>query len=240
MKEVEKKGHKTPNRGFIKNLKSTYKYAKSGRKYLLLFLIISIVLTTISIIVPIFTAKRLVALTNSVWHRLFIIIFVIFAIEIMRNIARYFYDYSYNKFYYDVRRNMQLELTRETLRLTQTELNTNFSGVFIERINSDTDNLTDIFAQLIDYVIGIIGNFGILISVFFINVYVGLSYLLFLLTIFFYNKFASNINYKNRKEWKKSREKTGGFISEVVRGSKDVKILNAEKSFLNKADDYMT
>lgn len=240
MKEVEKKEHKTPNRGFIKNLKSTYKYAKAGRKYLLLFLIINIILTVISVVVPIFTAKRLVALTNSVWNRLFIIIFVIFVLEIFRNISRYFCNYAYNKFYYDVRRNMQLELTRETLRLTQTELNTNSSGVFIERINSDTDNLTDIFAQLIDYVIGIIGNFGILISVFFINVYVGLSYLLFLLTIFFYNKFASNINYKNRKAWKQSREKTGGFISEVVRGSKDVKILNAEKSFLNKADDYMT
>lgn len=34
-------------------------------------------------------------------------------------------------------------------------------------------------------------------------------------------------------------EKTGGFISEIVRGAKDIKILDAEDSFLIKADEYM-
>ena len=51
------------------------------------------------------------------------------------------------------------------------------------------------------------------------------SFILFIGIIIIYNKFTSNINYKNRKEWKKNREKTGGFISEIVRGAKDVKIV---------------
>ena len=39
MKEaVNKKENIIHNRGFLKNLKSTYKYAKKGRKYLILFL----------------------------------------------------------------------------------------------------------------------------------------------------------------------------------------------------------
>ena len=130
----------------------------------------------------------------------------------MNNIVRYFSNYSYNRFFYDVRRNLQLELARETLRIEQRELNNNSSGVFIERINADTDNLTDIFAALIDYTTSIIGNIGILISVLMVNIYIGLAYCGFIVIIFFYNKFSSNINYKNRKEWKKSREKTGGFI----------------------------
>ena len=60
-----------------------------------------------------------------------------------------------------------------------------------------------------------------------------------MIIIIIYNKFASGINYKNRKEWKKRRERTGGFISEIVRGSKDIKILDAEESFLAKANEYM-
>lgn len=235
----ELKKHETPNRGIIKNLKSTYKYAKSGRKYLFFFFIANILLTVISVIVPVLSAKRLLALTNGAFEKLLVFIFLIFLIEITRNIVNYVSVNIYNKFYYGIRKNFQIELTRETLKLTENELNTNSSGVFIERINNDTDNLTDIFTDLIDYSTFIVGNIGILIAVFLINVYIGLAYVLFMIVIIIYNKFSSNINYENRKKWKKSREKTGGFISEIVRGATDVKVLDAEESFLEKASEYM-
>lgn len=239
MNKEEKQEHNTPNRGIVKNLKSTYKYAKKGKKYLFWFLFINLILTVISVVVPVIAAKRMVILTSGLFEKLLGIIILIFIIEIFRNIVRYSYNYVYNKFYYDVRKNLQIELTRETLKLSQDELNHNSSGVFIERINNDTDNLTDIFTTLIDYIISIIGNIGVLISVFFINIYIGFAYILFIFIIIIYNKFTSNINYKNRKEWKKNREKTGGFISEIVRGAKDVKILDSEESFLAKASEYM-
>ncbi len=235
----EKEKNNTFNRSIWKNLKSTYCYAKKGKKYLFLFLFINLILTLLSVIVPVIVAKRMVILTSGVFEKLLGIIFIIFVIEIFRNTVTYLYNHIYNKFYFGVRKNLQIELTRETLRITQDELNHNSSGVFIERINNDTDNLTDIFTTLIDYLISIIGNIGILISVFYINIYLGLAYILFIVVIIIYNKFTSNINYKNRKEWKKNREKTGGFISEIVRGAKDVKILNSEESFLEKASIYM-
>ena len=233
------KENKSIDRGVLKNLKSTYKYAKKGRKYLGWFMITNIILTIISIIIPIFSAQRIIALTSGFYQKLLGIIVLIFIVEIMNNIVRYFSNYSYNRFFYDVRRNLQLELARETLRIEQRELNNNSSGVFIERINSDTDNLTDIFAALIDYITSIIGNIGILISVLMVNIYIGLAYCVFIVIIILYNRFSSNINYKNRKEWKKSREKTGGFIGEIVRGAKDIKILDAEESFLERANIYM-
>ena len=233
---VNKKEHITPNRGVFRNLKSTYKYAKNGKKYLSLFLLINIILMVISVLTPVLAAKRLVALTDGMFEKLLSLVILIFIIEIFRNIIRYAYNYVYNKFYYDVRRNLQIELARETLKLTQEELNTNSSGIFIERINNDTDSLTDIFAVLIDYLINVIGNIGILIAVFFINIYIGFAYILFILIIILYNKYSSNINYKNRGKWKKSREDAGGFISEIVRGAKDIKILDAEESFLKKAN----
>lgn len=236
---MEEMKHTTPDRGVFKNLKSTFKYAKSGKKYLYIFLFLNILLTIISVVVPVITAKRLVALTNGLFERLLILVFVLFIIEIFRNINNYLCNFVYSKFYYDVRKNLQIELTRETLKITQEELNNHSIGIFIERINDDTDNLTDIFVQLIDYITGIIGNLGILITVFFINFYLGIAYIVFIVIIIFYNKYSSSINYKNRKKWKKVREKTGGFISEIVRGSKDVKILNAEESFLVKANEYM-
>lgn len=227
------------NRGLIKNLKSIYKYASRGKKYLILFLLANLILMAISIIVPIISAKKIMVLTNGNFERLLGIILLIFIIEITRNMTQYACNYIYSKFYYDVRKSLQIELTREILKLSQDELNNNSSGVFIERINDDTDNLTDIFTNLIYYLVSIVGKFGILISIFFINIYIAITYIMFIIIMIIYDKYSSNINYKNRKKWKKSREKTGGFISEVVRGAKDIKILAAEDSFLETANEYM-
>ena len=239
MEKVKNKESNTPNRSVWQNFKSTYKYAKKGKKYLWIFLIINVLMTIISVIAPIMAAQRLLALTSNNYSKLLVFILLIFGIEIIRNFCNLAYNYTYSKFYYDARKNLQLELIRETLRITQKDLNNNSSGVFIERINGDTDNLTDIFTILIDYITDLIGNLGILVTVFFINFYLGILYIFVIIIFFLYNKFSSNIIYENRKKYKKSREKTGGFISEIVRGSKDIKILDAEKSFLIKANDYI-
>lgn len=238
-KKSEIRSNGSIDRGVLKNLKSTYKYAKSGRGYLYLFLFTHVVFTILAVVIPIITARRLVLLTSGVFDKLFVIFIIIFIMEISSNLVRYIGSYAYNKFYYDVRRNLQIELTRETLKITQEELNTTSSGVFIERINNDTDSLTDVFASLINQVTTIIGNLGILVTIFFINKYIFLAYFSFIIIIIAFNRYSSNINYMNRKKLKKEREKTGGFISEIVRGSKDVKILNAEESFLKKADQYL-
>ena len=239
MEKVKNKESNTPNRSIWQNFKSTYKYAKKGKKYLWIFLIINVLMTIISVIAPIMAAQRLLALTSNNYSKLLVFILLIFGIEIIRNFCNLAYNYTYSKFYYDARKNLQLELIRETLRITQKDLNNNSSGVFIERINGDTDNLTDIFTILIDYITDLIGNLGILVTVFLINFYLGILYIFVIIIFFLYNKFSSNIIYENRKKYKKSREKTGGFISEIVRGSKDIKILDAEESFLIKANDYI-
>lgn len=228
------------NRSIWKNLKSTYKYAKKGKKYLGFFLIGNILITIFSIIVPLIVAKRLILLTSGLFQKLLIVSFAIFLCEIIINVIVYFTNYVYNMFYYDVHKNLQIELIRETLKITQNDLNTHSSGVFIERINNDTNNVTEIFTETIDYLIKIVGNIGILVSICFINIYLGLVYIIYIIVIVFYNKYSSSINYKNRDKWKDSMEKIEGFSSEIVRGAKDIKILNAEESFLDRAKVYMS
>lgn len=228
------------NRSIWKNLKSTYKYAKKGKKYLGFFLIGNILITIFSIIVPLIIARRLILLTSGLFQKLLIVSFAIFLCEIIINVIVYFTNYVYNMFYYDVHKNLQIELIRETLKITQNDLNTHSSGVFIERINNDTNNVTEIFTETIDYLIKIVGNIGILVSICFINIYLGLVYIIYIIVIVFYNKYSSSINYKNRDKLKDSMEKIEGFSSEIVRGAKDIKILNAEESFLDRAKVYMS
>ena len=233
---MKKKNKKKKDESFFKYLLKTYKYAKKGKKYLFIFILGNVLLGAISIVVPIFTAKRVLYLTDGIWQQLSLVALIIFIIEIFRNISRFIGNWGYNKFYFDARRNLQVELAKETLKITQSDLNSKSSGVFIERINNDTDTITDIFTTLIDYSTSVISALGILISTIFINPLISIVYVICIIILFVVSRKQAKINQANRKLVKKSRDKTSGFISELVRGSTDIKILDAEDSFIEKAD----
>lgn len=238
-KDKEKNPDKIKFSNLFKYLKYSYKYAKKEKFYLFLVLVANIMLTVISIAVPIFSAKQIVALTNSEWTKLLIVIVTIFVLEISRNTGRLIYMISWNKYFYSVKKNIQLDLAEEILKITQDDLNTNSSGVFIERLNNDTEKLTDIFIDLLDWISDIVGGLGVFISIFFINKIIFLIYLAFILILFFLQKRTQDIVMKKRKIHIKNREKVNGFTSEIIRGAKDIKILNAEKSFLVHASSIM-
>ena len=231
--EEEKKKKLTTSLTYIKK---TYKYAKDDKKYLIYFLIACIFFSIISVVAPLLSARRIVALTEELWEQLLYITVIIFVIEIGRNFIRFWSNYCTNKFFYAVKKNIQLETTKETLRIDTQTLNSHSSGIFIERINNDTSTMADIFITIIDYLSEIISNIGILLGIFFLNKIIFLVYLFFLLILFFGQKYAANRIQEKRKEMKKRQEIASGFTSEMVRGAKDLKVLNAEKAFLKKAD----
>lgn len=241
-KVKEKKEKKQPDiklSSVFKYLAYSYKYAKKEKFYLFLVLVANVLLTIISVAVPVFNAKQIVALTDGAWTRLIIIIVTIFGLEITRNLGRYIYSISWNRYFYSVKKNIQLDLADEILRITQEDLNSNSSGVFIERLNNDTEKLTDIFVDLLDWISSIVGGIGVFISIFFINKLIFLIYLVFILVLFFLQKKTQEIVMEKRKIHIKNREKVNGFTSEIIRGAKDIKILNAEKSFLLHASKIM-
>lgn len=223
--------------GFFGYLKKTYTFAKNDKKYLVFFLIGSILYCIISVIAPLLSAKQIVSLTSELWKQLAFITFCILCIELLRNVVRYFNNCFMNRFFYSVKKNIQLAVARETLKLKMNTLNQNSSGLFIERINNDSDTLSDMFIIIIDYVTFILSNIGIFISIFFLNKIIFLIYLVFLLVLFFGQKYAADKIQDKRKIMKKKKEETSGFISELVRGAQDIKILNAEKSFLTKTEE---
>lgn len=222
--------------GTFKYLKRTYLYAKKEKKYLFYFLIGCILLSAISVLAPLLSAKQLVALTSNIWTQLFWITVAIFAIELLRNLIRYINNYFINKYFFAVKKNIQMEVAKETLKINTDTLNKHSSGVFIERMGNDTETLADIFILVIDYLTYLISMIGIFFSIFFLNRLIFFLYFLFLLILFFSQKFAANQIQKKRKIQKEKADLASGFASEIVRGAKDIKILNAEESFLKKAD----
>ena len=220
-------------------LKKTYKYAKNERKYLFYFMFLCIIMCVIEILSPLIAAKSIISLTSGIWDQVFLMIIANFGIEILRNTVNFLSSKYSLKYYFAVKKNIQNDIAKETLKIETATLNQNSSGIFIERINNDTDTIADIFNLMTDYITYIITAIGIFISIFFLNKLIFLLYFIFILILFFLQKYAGKKILEKKKIEKKSSDVSSGFISELVRGVKDIKILNAEKSFLNRAEEVI-
>ncbi len=220
-------------------LKKTYKYAKKERKYLIFFLIGCIVICGIEAVIPLFSARQIITLTNGLFDQVIIATLLIFLLEMSFNVIRFVNNVFFWKYFYALRKNIQLKLVSETLKITTDTLNQNSSGVFTERIGNDTSNLANITLQAIDQITYLITCFGILTSIFFLSKIIFVAFVFYILVTYLEQKYASEKIQEKRKILRKMSEKASGFASEMVRGCKDIKVLNAEKSFIQKSGEVV-
>lgn len=223
-------------KGTLYYLKKSYYFAKENKKNFIFYMIGSILVCVVGAIIPLFVAKELLALTGGVWEQLFYAAITVFALEMLRNILHLINGKNSQRFFRSTLKNTQLKVAEEILKISASDFNKSSSGYFIERISNDSAKIADIFLELNSYLTEIIMNIGILASIFILNRQIFLFYCFFLIILYLIQK-KKNISYQaNDKVMREKRERATSLMTELVRGATDIKVLNAEKSFLEEAE----
>lgn len=217
----------------IKNLKKVYDYGKEYRKNLYAFTIITLLFIFVSVIYPMFTARQLTALTNEDYKGLIIATLIVFGFDILNGIKTLVIKRNTQIFFRGVFKKLQLAVSKEILKIKVKELDNNSSGVFIERLNEDCKELSHIFTVGMGNVTSILTNIGIFAAVFIINKMVFFFYIFAASCIAYLNIVKVRAVNEKDKELRHKREENMGLTAELVRGVRDIKMLNASASFLN-------
>lgn len=213
-----------------------YKYSKGYRKYLYTYLICIPILSAISVFIPLFTAKQIIFINNSIYDSLIKIAFIIFIFEVSRNLFRYISWKSVESFFRYSLRTVQLKALTALLHIKNKDLDPMPSGVIIERVNSDCSKLSDGIPAIIENLSEIVSNLGIIITIFFLNKLIFLYMLCGSIIIFMFKRVRIKKWFEYDKNRRKASEKSTSFICEMIRGIRDIKVLNANKSFLDEVD----
>lgn len=218
----------------ISNIKCAWKYISDQKVRLIGYTASSLFTVIISIILPILSAQIIVNLTSNKLYQVVYISLVILAIELVRNVFNYMARLCAQKIYREGFKKIQIHLGSEILKIENKCLDANSSGVFIQRLTNDTSKIADVFNVLFINMTNIIADIGIFTAVFVINK-PAFFYLVVMITTLYLieNKRVVTRN-ENDKEFRKKNEKVSGFIGELVRGARDIKMLNAEKSFMKE------
>lgn len=221
----------------INNLKRVYKYGKKYKKNLIVFTIISISNIIINIIYPIVTAKQLVALSTSLYMELLIAALICFGMSFLCDFTTVVLRKNTQVFFRGTTKDIQIDASREILKIVLSSIDKVGSGTFIQRINNDTDDMSRIFTRGMGYLTGILTDIGIYVAIFIVNKVVFCYFLIcsILLTMLHLLK-VQKMNEEDKK-YRKQREKTNSLIGELVRGIRDIKMLYAKESFIEEIDE---
>lgn len=221
---------------FFSNLKKAWVYGKGQKKFIIGYIVFNIIFIFINLFVPILSAKSIVELTNNKLNQVVFIGFVILVVELLRNFANYITGYFRQQIYRETYSKIETTLGAEILKIENQSLDEKGSGLFIQRLTNDASKIADIFVVLNIYLTNILTDIGIFLAVFIINKVVFFYLLLTICTIFVVEKKRTNVVNAQDKIYRKKNERVSGFIGELVRGAHDIKMLNAENSFIKELD----
>lgn len=224
------------------NLKRVYIYAKEYRKNLIAFTLLSIILIAFNIIIPILSAKIIVALTDSLYVRLIMISGLLIFVSILGSLSVFIMRKNTQIFFRGTAKNIEIAAADSILKIELSNIDKKGSGTFIQRLTNDPNEMGHIYTRGMHFLINILTSVGIFIAVFFINKTAFLYYLIsFIIVTILIIIRARKMNEKDKKH-RKQRDKTSSLVGELIRGIRDIKMLNAKDSFMdeiNKSiDDY--
>ncbi len=226
---------KNKNDNFKLNVKRTWKYIKKARLNLIGYGLVSIIEAIISTIIPLLAAKVILNITNGIINELILSAIIVFFIDLLLYAMVYFKGFFYQKIYQKTLISIQKSLTKEILNLEVQEIDKNSSGLFIDRLNKDTQDMAGLFMEYAYWLSYIITNVGVLVTIFILNKYLFMYAVITSLIVYFINKKSLAKQYEVQRKLKTIQENKTGLTSELVRGIRDIKILNASNSVLKQA-----
>lgn len=136
----------------------------------------------------------------------------------------------------DLSYDIQLDLTKQFFKIkTQTFGNVK-SGDFINRVCYDPENALDMLDGVLDDFAKLISFSITTIYILFLNVYIGLILVTFLIGLFVLENIKIRIKVKNTKKQKVEKDKMLGLVNEIVRSERDIKSLNLDANLTTETE----
>lgn len=215
----------------LKNIKLSWKYMQGQRKTFVLAVVSQLVSVGLKIAVPILSAEVIVKLEAGIFTKILLIAAALLVVMAVTDLAVFVANRSYNVVYNKTLTNLEKDLVDGALRITNGCIDEKGTGLFIQRLTTDTaslatgfNTLADLFSQMFNYV-------GILVAILIVSPPV-------FLIVFVLICIQSLLELKRAKQMKKddrvyreANETFTGFVSEMVKGARDVKLLNSESRF---------
>ena len=211
-----------------------FKYFKAIKGSLVILIFLTIIYCLIGIVNPIVNANLLTSLTDfnidkSVKFALFMVV-----ISLLKVLSSYFINIVYIK---NIKQKLILGIRKDMIKNIFNMEIVNFdkhsSGEFTNRITNDPEQASTILSVVQFSFFNLITDIFILMYVIYMNYILGMIYVISFFVIYIYEKNTLNKVKEMSEQNKKINDKNAGLLNEIIRGIRDIKILNITRKTHN-------
>lgn len=219
-------------------LKRSFVFYKKHIGLFIGIIIFSLLGSGLSVLTPIFEGNILTEFTNLNFDKVLLFAGCVLVLSILIKLCYFIWFRFLVNINQRVKVDIKHSLVKNLVNLETKNFDKTNSGVFISRVNSDANELSTFYNSLVDCIADVISNFGFVVYIAFVNIWVALFIIVELVLVYILENSRIKIWFKNRKIWKEANEKVVGGYSEIIRGIRDIKTLNLKDAAINKVSKY--
>lgn len=230
------KKDKKSKRYILRSLKFFY----NVKYQLLVIALFYIALGIIGFISPIIEANLITSITNTMISKVLLIAFGFLIVKIVEELLWHVTLTFWKK---NVRTkilfNIRKELVDNVFELKLANFDKHSTGTFQERIKNDPQTIARVVNAGQRYLTQCITKLGVIIYVMCINWILGLIYIVGIFIVFLIDNHAQSVSKQKNKVIRDSDEKVNSVLSEIIRGIRDIKLLNFKDTVKNKVGEEL-
>lgn len=237
MKKENKKGY----------IKQSLKFFKDVKYNLIIIALFNITLALIGFVTPIIEANLITSITNSLVDKVILTALGFLLIKTFEELLWHFgMVYWKKKIRTKILFNIRKELVDNIFELRISNFDKYSTGGFQERIKNDPQIIARTVNAGQRYLTQCITKIGVIIYVMCINWLLGLIYISGVVIVVLIDSHTQEVSKQKNKLTRKSDEKVNSIMSEIIRGIRDIKLLNFKNSVkdligseLDKNNEYI-
>ena len=212
-------------------LRFVWKYTRPHKGWFILGVLTQAVLVGIQVVAPLITARVVVALTDGAAEQILLAALSLLAVNAVSDVVSICCNRAYNVVYNKTLTLLETDLVHQALRISTKCLDQKGTGLFIQRLTQDTAQLATGFNTLADLISQAVEKIGILAAVLILNrtAFAVMMGILALQTVI--ETVRTRRLKKDDHIYRNANERYTGFVSEMIRGTKDVKLTHSELTF---------
>ena len=222
-----------------KNIQFSWKYTVNSRKTLALSVCSQLISAGLSVLAPIVSSKIIVAYTKDEGEHVLLIALALLVVQLLRNLFLVLGNQGYNKAYCETLTLLEKDLVVNAMQVESQCMDEKGSGLFIQRITTDTQRIASGFTNIADMITQVLNYVGVLCALFVIHPLMALFVIIIVGSQYAMEAWRTKRLYKDDRVYRSANERFSGLVGEMVRGAKDVKLLNSEERFIEELDEHI-
>lgn len=217
-----------------KYYKKIFNYFKEKKLLIFIYALTSLLIVGANTIIPLINAKSLEAITKVDLNNILKFAGLLLIIDIVQEIISFVNRESSHKIQDDVEIKIKEDVSKELFNLELKNFDKEGTGFFAERINNEPRTLAGIFNSLRYNFTSLLSSTGIMIYIFYVNYVIGIYFFLISIVFFIIRIKRTKRWEKDRKQYNDMHEKYTSNFGELIRGIKDIKVLNLKDVLIKK------